>query len=333
MTALDRIAFAQAAAAAVRADELGRLAGYAAANRYSNTYTSEGNNAVQAEILAQRNRDEAKRSFAASQQAAQAQKNREAELRVQEANIGRLMQGRATNQWEQAREYAAARAQYFGYGSTPTSPTSTQKPNAPQPTIQMQQARDTRTGSWSARVQTYTDHLQRTQPGSNPIYARNEAIAWIGPDPAAVTVKAAPVKPPLQVAEEARLAQQARDRETARLDEISRAMTAAKNPAAASAAAFAQQVAAFGNAPAVPPPPAISKPTYAKPIDVRDPIARTLETVAAREASAVAALREAIANGAVLASIVAKVQPKKNQPKKTKGSKSGSKRPISKPKK
>jgi hypothetical protein len=196
----------------------------------------------------------------------------------------------------------------------------------------MQQARDPQTGSWSARVQAYTDYLLRTSI-NNSTYARNEAIAWIGPDPAAVTVKAAPVKTPLQVAEEARLAQQARDRETARLDEISRAMTAAKNPAAASAAEFAQQIAAFGNAPAPPPPPAIPKPTYAKPIDVRDPITLTLETVAAREASAVAAVREAIANGAVLASIVAKVQPKKNQPKKTKGSKSGSKRPITKLKK
>ena len=328
MTALDQYAFAKAAADAVRADELSKLAGYAAANRYANTYTSAGNNAVQAEILAQRNREENQRSYAASQQAAQAQKNREAELRVQDANIGRLMQGRATTPWEQAQEYSAARAQYFGYGSTPTSPQSTQKPNAPQPTIQMQQAKDTRI-PWSTRVQTYADYLRRTQPSLNPIYARNEAIALIGPDPATVPVKVVPVaKPSLRPDQEALLARQALNRETARLDEIGRSLAAAKNPAAASQAEYAQRVLAFGNAPAVTPPS-----TVPKPLSVRAPITRTLETVAYQEDIAVAALREAIAKGAVLASIVKKASSNKNKSKKPTGSKSTSKKPLTKLKK
>lgn len=217
---------------------------------------------------------------------------------------------------EAAEKYAQLSA---GYGFQPAStPTIPQKPGTSPPIIQMQQARDTRTGSWSTRVQAYTDYLRRTQPSLNPIYARNEAIAWIGPDPATVPVKAAPVKPPLQVAEEARLAQQARDRETARQDSIGKAVAAAKDPTGASNAAFAQQIAAFGNAPALPAP--VPKPVYNKTADYLNN-------------SAVAAFLQAIANGAVLASIVKKAPLKKNQPKKPKGSKTGSKRPISKLKK
>jgi hypothetical protein len=212
------------------------------------------------------------------------------------------------------------------------NPTAPQNTTTPPPPFQQQQA--TNPGiPWSTRVQTYGDYLAGVKSWwtDTPIEklkraeGRRLAIAYIGPEP--VPLKAGPYKSPEQLAEEARVAKQALDREIARMDEIGRVVAAAKNPVAASQAEYAQRVLAFGNAPAVTPPS-----TVPKPLSVRAPIARTLETAAYQEDIAVAALREAIAKGAVLASIVKKASSNKNNLKKPTGSKSGSKKPLTIPK-
>ena len=216
---------------------------------------------------------------------------------------------------EEAQRYAQLSA---GYGFTTTQPTT------PPPLPWQQQQAPNPGLPWSTRVQTYGDYLagvkswwtDTPEQKLKRANGRRLAIAYIGPEP--VPVKAGPYKSPLQVAEEARLAQQARDRETARMDSIGRAAAAAKDPTGASNAAFAQQIAAFANAPALPPP-------APKPVDNK--------TADYLNNSAVAAFLQAIANGAVLASIVKKAPPKKNQPGKPKGTTIPGKKPISKLKK
>lgn len=255
----------------------------------------------QAIALRDRNAAAQSREFIARSNAAVAA-DQEKLKRISDVPYGRYMaekeqEDRVRNQERDKQDAAHAMWRNGGYPPGYHVAAAAQKYREeaqPGPTIQMQQAQDTRI-PWSTRVETYAKYLQmsrqRSNPGQNPIYLRDEAIAYIGPDPATVPVIKGSYKSPAQLAEEARVAKQVNELRRA----FDAAFEAAKDPAAAAAAAYAQRIVAFGNAPALPP--------------------------------------QAIANGAVLASVVAKAPLKKNQPKKPNGNKFGSKKPLNKLKK